>query len=665
MIITIISAVAQFGVSVNHNMVDYLPEDTPSMEATNLMEEEFDQPIMNARVMLHDVLITEATTYKQQLEQIDGVSNVMWLDDVLDLKRPLEMANRDTVESYYQNQNALFSVHISEGDEVEAIDEIYQLFGNQVAITGDALDTATSQKMAGNETMYAAALLIPIIIIILVLSTTSWVEPVFFLTAIGVSVLINMGTNIFLGEISFITQSVAPILQLAVSLDYAIFLLHSFADYRKQESDPKAAMKLAMNQSFPAIIASASTTFFGFMALSFMEFGIGADLGINLVKGIALSFLSVMIFLPALTLLFYKWIDRTQHRPIVPEYKNIGKRVIKLRFPVFLLVVLMIVPAFLAQNHTSFLYGFGDQPDHTRAGSDQIAIEEEFGKNTPMVVLVPNGDMAKEEELVQQLENINHISSVISYVNTVSPAIPTNFLDESLTEQFYSDEYSRITLHTNTEPEGEVAFSLVEDVRETSETYYDDVHLLGKTVTLYDMKNVVEQDNTLVNILTVVTIAIVLLLTFRSLSIPVVLLLTIQSAVWLNLSVPYFTDTPLVYVGYLIISTVQLAATVDYGILFTEYYMKIRRDMPALQAIKKTINHKTFSIFISASILSSVGFILGITSTNPIVSSIGMLLGRGALLAFILVVFFLPAMLLIFDKVIERTTLKANFYKGE
>ncbi|MCA0970527.1 MMPL family transporter [Halobacillus litoralis] len=646
-------------------MVDYLPEKSPSMEATDLMKEEFDEPVENARVMVKDVSVTEALDYKKQLEDIDGVENVMWLDDVIDLKVPLEMANENTVESYYENQSALFSISIEEEKEVEATDAIYELIGEENAVAGEAVNTAVSQKMTGSESMYAAALLIPIIIIILVLSTSSWMEPVFFLIAIGVSVLINLGTNIFIGEISFVTQSVAPILQLAVSLDYAIFLLHSFSDYRKETNNPVEAMELAMKRSFPAIIASASTTFFGFTALTFMDFGIGADLGLNLLKGILLSFLSVMIFLPALTLMFYKWIDRTQHRSFVPDFKGIGKYVMKLRIPSFILLVIAIVPAFLAQSETSFIYGTGEQPDNTRAGQDVQAIQEEFGKNMPMVLLVPEGDRAKEEELVQDLENMPLVSSVMSYVNIVSPAIPPDYLEESTTESFYSGDYARITLYTETDAEGEEAFSLVEDVKETADSYYEETHLLGESVTLYDMKNIVQEDNTLVNTLTVIAVALVLIITFRSISIPLVLLVTIQVSVWVNLSFPYFTETPLVYVGYLLISTIQLAATVDYAILFTEYYNHLRKEMPALAAIKKTIDDKIFAIFVSAAILSSVGFILWITSTNPIVSSIGLLLGRGALLAFLMVVFVLPALLVIFDGVIRRTTLKANFYKGK
>ncbi|AST89909.1 RND transporter [Sutcliffiella cohnii] len=663
-IVTVISTAAQFFVSVNYNMVDYLPEDAQSTQALTIMEDEFTASVPNTRVMIHDVTVQEALLFKEQLSKIEGVTDVIWLDDVMDLKMPLEMADQETVESYFKDGKALFSISVDNGAEVEATDAIYEMIGENDAIAGEAVDTATSQKMAGTESMYAAALLVPIIILILVLSTTSWIEPVFFLTAIGVSVLINLGTNIFIGEISFVTQSVAPILQLAVSLDYAIFLLHSFADYRKKTNNPEEAMQLAMKKSFPAITASAATTFFGFTALMLMQFEIGSDLGLNLVKGILLSFISVMVFLPALTLMFYKWMDKTKHKSFVPSFKGTGEKVLKLKMPSLILVFAILVPAFLAQSNTQFTYGLGDQPETTRAGSDFKLIEETFGESTPLVLLVPKGDLVKEAQLVEELENVDHVTSVISYVNAIGSVIPPEYLDETITKDFFSENYSRIILYTSVGKEGDVPFSIVETVQEEAAYYYDnEALLLGESVTLYDIKNTVARDNVVVNTLTVVTIAIVLLVTFKSISIPLVLLITIQSAVWINLSVPYFTNTPLVFVGYLIISTVQLAATVDYAILLSEAYNEHRKEMPALQAIKKTLDEKIFSISISASILSSVGFILWITSSNPIVSSIGLLLGRGALLAFIMVVCFLPAMLLVFDKVINKTTLKANFYE--
>ena len=665
-IITFICVGLQFFVSVNYDMKDYLPEDSPSTEAIDVMEDEFSSSVPNANVMMKDMTVQEALQFKKELEDIDGVSDVTWLDDAIDTKMPLEMVDDELVETYYKDGNALFSFNIRDGEEVEITDKVYDLIGEDNALTGDALDNATQQKAAFSETMFAAGLLVPIIIIILVLSTTSWLEPVFFLTAIGVSVLINLGTNIFLGEISYVTQSVAPILQLAVSLDYAIFLLHSFQDYRDEGHPPQEAMHLAIGRSFPAIIASASTTFFGFIALTFMNFEIGSDLGLNLVKGIVLSFLSVMIFLPALTLMFYKGIDKTQHKPFIPKFKHVGKFVMKIRIPVVLIVVLLLVPAFLAQNQITFIYGIGEQEETTRPGLDESEIEDVFGKNTDIVLLVPRGDVATEERLVSDVNDLKHVTNTLSYVTAVSAVIPEEYIDEDVKEEFYSEHYSRIIITTDLGDEGEEAFEVIEEVKEIADNYYGaDYYTLGESVTLYDMKNVVEKDNTVVNLLTVVTIAFVLLVTFKSLMFPVLLLLTIQASVWINLSVPYFTDEPLVFIGYLIVSTVQLAATVDYAILLTVEYRDNRKIMPAFPAVKKTLDDKLFSIVISASILSSVGFILWITSSDPIVSSIGLLLGRGALLAFMMVVLLLPAMLVLLDKIIEKSTWKARFFQEE
>lgn len=665
-ITALFAAVAQFFVSTNYNMVDYLPDDAPSTEGMALMEEEFRSAMPNTNVLIHDVSIQEAIRYKEQLAGIDGVSDVSWLDDVFDIRIPLEMADSGLIETYYKDRDALFSLTIDSGAEVAATDAIYSLIGEENAVTGEAVNTATSQNMTGSESLYAAALLVPIIIIILVLSTKSWVEPLFFLTAIGVSVLINLGTNIFLGEVSFVTQAVAPILQLAVSLDYAIFLLHTFSDELDQHQSPQEAMAKALRKSLPVIFVSALTTFFGFMSLMLMDFGIGGDLGFNLVKGIVFSFISVVVFLPALTLTFYKWIEKTKHRSLVPSFKGSGAKLLKLRIPALVIVLLLLVPSFLAQSSTTFLYGLGDLPEQTRAGGDAKQVEETFGQSTPIVLLVPNDDIAKEEKLVQELEQIPYVESVLAYANMVGAAIPSDFLNDELTSDFHSENYSRITVYTSAGVEGDIPFALVEQTREIAQSYYGDTfYTLGESATLYDMKETISKDNQLVNIVTIITIAVVLMFMFRSISIPIILLLTIQAAVWINLSVPYFTNDPLVFVGYLIVSTVQLAATIDYAILLMETYKHHRRTMPSFAAVKQALDEKLFPIAVSASILSSVGFILWFTSSNPTVSSIGLLLGRGAALAFLLVILFLPAFLLIADRFIEKTTHRANFYKEE
>ncbi len=656
-------------VNVNYNMVDYLPEDAQSTKALRLMEEEFEGGVPGTRVMIKDVSIQEALDYKEKLGQIEGVSSVLWLDDAADLKTPLEVMDQKTVETYYKDNTALFSVAIEDRMEAEAVADIYELIGEDNAAVGDAVTTAASQTMAFTECMRAILILVPIILLILILSTESWLEPLFFLVAIGVSVLINMGTNLFFGEISFVTQSVSPILQLAVSLDYAIFLLHSFDRHRKEltasdvsESEGRPivnlAMKMAMKDSFTVIAASAATTLFGFLALTFMNFQIGVDLGINLVKGIVLSFLSVMFFLPAFTLCFYKWIDKTRHRPFLPKGKKLGKGILKARIPVGILALLLLIPCYLAQGRTDFTYGMGSMPDSIRCGRDERMITEAFGESNPMVLLVPRGEPAKEKILTEKLKGLLHVNGVMSYAGTVGAAIPPEYLGEEITGQFYSEHYSRFIIYGDTLQEGDEAFHLVEQIQDTAKELYgeEEVYSCGMSVNLYDMKNTVETDNRRVNLLAVLSIGLVLLVTFKSLTLPLLLLLSIETAIFINLSVPYFDGSSLCYIGYLVINTVQLGATVDYAILLTDTYHGNRKEWKAKEAMEKTIGSVFFSILVSAAIMTAAGMCLWLTSSNPIVSALGLLLGRGTILSMLLVLGFLPAVLLVFDKVIWKTT---------
>jgi predicted RND superfamily exporter protein len=660
-VLAALAAVLQLGVSVNYNMTDYLPEKAPSTETLTLLEREFPDAIPNARVMLRDVTVTQALAVKQQLAAIDGVTDVVWLDDVLDLKTPLETADKSTVETYYKDGDALLSLTIRKGDEVAVTDKIYGIIGPEGALAGNAVDLAEAQKLTGSETRMAMIILIPVIILILIVTTQSWLEPVLYLASIGISVLINMGTNIIFGEISFLTNAISPILQLAVSLDYAIFLLHSFEDFRKQTADPSEAMQLAMKQSFSSVAASAATTFFGFMALMFMKFRIGSDLGIVLVKGIILSFLSVMVFLPALTLACLKLLDRTKHKRLLPELGRAGKALVKLRIPALILVALLIVPGYLAQRQNNFVYGASTLAASSRSGADTEAIEGQFGRETAIVLLVPRGDPAREALLCQALKDTGHVTGVVSYATMVGVKIPDAFLDAAVSRRFYSDNYSRIIVYTDTADEGSGAFDTVDRVTSLARSYYDTVYATGQSVLLYDMKNVVTADNTAVNLIAIATILLVLLLTFRSASIPLVLIITIETAIWINLSVPYFAGSQLVYIGYLVINTVQLGATVDYAILTTNHYAMNRRLLPKKEALMKTYGQVITPVLTSGAILALAGFALKMTSTNQIVAEMGLLLGRGTLLSMLMTLVFLPGVLSVFDRLIQKTTYQAGF----
>lgn len=661
--IALFSVLCVLQVPVNYSLTDYLPKDSQSTKALRIMDEEFSQPVPNARVMINNISLTEALEYKSSISRIDGVLQVQWLDDVLSLKEPIEIADQDLVDDYYKDGSALFFVTIKKGFEVSATDAIYELIGADNSIAGEAVNTAVTRRLAFSEGIKAFAVLIPIVLVILLFTTQSWIEPLLFLTSIGISVLINMGTNIFLGEISFMTLAISPILQMAVSLDYAIFLLHSFSDYRSQTDDAKKAMQLAMKRAFPAIIASALTTLFGFFALVFMKFRIGSDLGINLVKGILLSFASVMVFLPALTLCCYQLIDRTKHRQILPKFTRIGNVFIKLRIPCLFLLAVLILPCFLAQGKSSFLYGFGSLSPNSRGGSDEAKIEARFGKSTNLVLLVPKGYPAKEALLCDELAAIDHVKQVISYTTMADASIPEDYLDSDTVDQFYSKNYCRIILYTDTPEEGDEAFTTVRQIQEMAVSYYGDaVYSCGQSANLLDMKNVIVADTVIVNLIAIGSIALVLFFTFRSLLLPVILLFTIESAIWINLAVPYFLGDSICYLGYLVINTVQLGATVDYAILFTDHYLKLRTEHPRKRALLLTYQETFLSILISAATLSFAGFVVSYTSTNPIVSDLGMLLGRGTLLSMAMVVCILSQLLYLLDRAVEKTTLQARFY---
>ncbi|NLV86501.1 MAG: MMPL family transporter, partial [Clostridiales bacterium] len=573
-IISVVCLFLFFFVDVNYNMVDYLPSDAQSTQALKIMENEFSESMPNASLMLENVSLMEAFEYKEKLLAIEGVTQVMWLDDVMDISQTLEMGDKEIIEGFYKDDKALFSITIAKGLEKEACNEILSLIGDDNALTGDAPALVFIRETTASTVIKAFAILLPVIILILILSTTSWLEPLLFLLAIGISIVINMGTNIIFGEISFMTNSISPILQLACSLDYAVFLLHSFQDHRKKCADVNKAMGYAMKESMSTVAASAATTLFGFLALLFMNFGIGADLGISLAKGIIFSFISVMVFLPALILSTYKLIDKTQHRAFMPDFGNINKVLSKVAIPAVLIVTILLVPTFLGQRKTDFLYGNETIDPNTRYGRDTLAIEEQFGKSTVMAILVPKGETAKEEMLCNELCELDHITSIMAYAANVGAAIPPEYLGDDITGQFYSENYARIIAYTDTAAEGDVAFNAVESINEITKRYYgDDFYTLGQSANLYDMKDIVQKDNVLVNWIAVIAIFVVLLITFKSAILPFILVLTIEAGIWINLSIPYFTATPINFLGYLVISTVQLGATVDYAILLTNTYL--------------------------------------------------------------------------------------------
>ena len=654
-------------VKVNYDMNDYLPADSPSTQALSLMEEEFEGGVPNARVMIEDISIPQALKYKEKIQGIDGVTDVLWLDDTIDITEPLEVQDKKSIESYYKENNALYTVTINEDKGIEAVDSLRDLIGEDGYLEGTAVNTAVAAESTVKEISKIVMFTIPIVIVILLITTNSWFEPLVLLLAIGVSILLNAGSNIIFGTISFVTSGAGNILLLAVSLDYSVFLLHRFEENRDQGLDPKESMAQALKQSTGSILSSGLTTGISFAALILMRFKIGPDLGIALAKGIVLSLMTVFVLLPVLVLKTYKILEKTRHKALLPDFKKFGRVVSKAMIPLVIIFAIVIVPSFLAQTKNNYYYGaehiFGLD---TELGQDSKKIAEKFGQSNAMVLMVENRDLAKQIDMSTKLQEIPELTDIISFVDTVGAEIPPAYLEESTLNRLESENYSRMVLTVSTEYEGERAFEIIEEIRNIGEDYFPgSYYLAGESASTYDLMDTITEDNLRVNLISIGAVFIVLALTFKSLIIPFILVLSIETAVWINLSIPYFNETTLFYFSYLIVGVIHLGATVDYAILMTSRYLENREKLKRKEAVKETISNVTVSVLTSGSAIVVVGSLLGYITTHGILMQLGSLLARGAVFSMLIVFFVLPGLLYIFDKAIQKLSKGLNFINEE
>ena len=653
-LLTIICLFLAQKVAVNYDINDYLPDDTHSTVSINIMENEFEGGIPNARAMVSDVSIPEALSVKEELENVEGVTSVLWLDDSVDVTLPLSSLDQDTVETYYKDNTALFTITIKESEFINAVADIREIIGEDNALEGTAVSTADATTKTVSEVMVVTVIAVLFVLFVLTLTTHSWAEPFIILIGLGVAIAINNGTNLIFGEISFITNAAGSVLQLAVSLDYSVFLLHRFEECKQEQDTPAKAMVDALCKSISSISSSGLTTVIGFLALVLMRFKIGPDLGLALAKGVAISLIVVFLFMPAFILVTQKWINKTKHRYFMPSFRGLGKVVQKIAVPMAFLFALVIVPSYIASSANGYYYGashiFGED---TQLGADTAKIQKVFGENDSYVLMVPAGDTAKETKLSYELHELPEVKNIISYVDLAGAEIPLSYLDENTLSQLISDNYSRMVISSEIAYEGEETFALVQEIRDIAEKYYPgEYYLAGQGVSTYDLMKTVTADMTKVNLIAIAAVFFVLVLTLKSVSLPAILVLSIETAIWLNLSIPYFYGSNIFYLAYLIISSIQLGATVDYAILMTDRYKENRQTLPKKEAVVQTISDVTVSILTSGLTLTVVGFLLSGFSSNQLLAQLGLFIGRGAVFSLSIVIFVLPGVLYIFDRVV-------------
>ena len=649
------SLLAMFFVNVNYDLTEYLPDDAESSIGIDVMEQEFGYP-GTARVMIKDVSLYEAKQYKDKLEAVDGVDQVLWCDSAVNIYSGEDFIDEEEIRDYYKDGCAVMDVTFVESDDSDrtsrAIDEMEEITGEKGCFTGMAVQNKSLSSTLESEMSRILVVAVVMIFTVLCITTSAWTEPILFLFVMGVAVLLNKGTNIFIGTISFMTDNVAIILQLATSMDYSIFLLDAFSRERENGATDEEAIVTAIEEAINSIFASSLTTVVGFLALVFMKFTIGFDLGLVLAKGIVFSLLTVVFFMPAMILKFAKWNDTTRHRSFLPPFQKFSRRAYHMRY-VTLAVMLLLTPfAYVAQGMNDYLYGNSSvgAAEGTAVYESNEEITEIFGRSNMLLALYPNTSPVTEAALTEDIEALPYVKSVTSMANTLPDGVPEEFLPESMTEQLHTEDACRMLIYIRTKEESDLAFQCTDEIRGILESYYPEgSYLVGQTPSTQDIKTTITADNIKVNALSLAGVFLVVMASFRSLIIPVVVMIPIEVAIFYNMAVPYLTGDSLVYMGYIIVSSIQLGATVDYSILLTNNYQKARRTMTKSEACMTAIARSCPSILTSGSIITLAGYIVHFISTTAAIGDLGHLIGRGGLFSMILVLTALPALLAMAD----------------
>lgn len=669
--LTVICACLIPQVKIDANMSDYLPPTAKSSQDLDAMKRIYGNDIANARVYVTGISLPDAKALDKSLKGEKGVISVTWLGDEVDVDQPLETQDADTIADWYDGKGYLFQAVLKSGVKQSQIDRIRALAkavpgAKTVAIDGSAADDAANMATINTDMGKIMTIAVIVVLVVVALNTTSYLHPIVMLLTIGVAIVLNMGTNVFRGTISSITQLVASVLQLAVSMDYSIVLLTNFGRAQQETDDQFEAMVSAMTKSFPVILSSAAVTFFGFLSLGAMQFLIGADMGIALAKGIVCSFFSITLLMPCILYNMRGLVAKTMHKPFFRSFHRMAKVCHAGAVPALVIAAVLAVPALLASQSVSFTYGSAANMSPTsQVKIDGDVIDKAFGKSQTWAIMVPAEHWGDENALVDDLQKLPTTKSVLSYSTIASSAMPHQLADKSQIKQLFSGGYSRIVLTSRIPDESKQAFDLVKKVRSLCRARYGSTYrLVGNAVSYADIKSVTSVDSTTVKLASILAIGAVLLVMFRSLSIPVILILAIEVSIWMNEAVPYLMGQTINFVAFLVIDAVQLGAAVDYAIIFTEEYLARRRRMPKAEASIQSIEKTAQPIMTSSSILilACLGIYLSVSS--PMIQQVGMLIARGALISVILIFFVLPLLFTLLDGFVRVTSYKIGFYRG-
>ena len=649
---------------INYDILSYLPSDIETMKGQDIMLDEFGKGGFSL-VMLDGMDDKDVEKVKEKIEKVDHVCDVLWYDTLADVSLPKEVLPDDIYDFFNTDNSTMMAVFFDEATSadgsLEAVKEIRSIAGEQCFVSGMSSVVEDIKDLTMQEAPMYVVIAVILTSIILALTMDSFLIPLFFMLSVGMAIIYNMGTNFIQGEISFITEALAAVLQLAVTIDYSIFLWHSYKEEKeKHPGDNKEAMAVAIGKTITSVVSSSITTVAGFLALCFMSYELGMDMGIVMAKGVVIGVICCITVLPSMILVFDKALEKTMHKDLVPSLEKPSKFIIKHHAAFIVLFIVVLIPAVYGQINTNVYYNLTDTlPKDLNSVIANTKLDEEYHMATTHMLLV-DADMKPKEvnSMLDEMGKVDGVSFSMSLDTLIGPSIPREMVPDSVTKILKSDKWQLMLVGSEYKVASDEENAQIDELSKILKSYDKDGMLIGEAAATKDLIDITDHDFKVVNIVSIAAIFIIILIALRSVSLPIILVAVIEFAITVNMGVPCFTNTTIPFIASVVIGTIQLGATVDYAILMTTRYKTERNaGKDKHEAVTIALSTSMKSIMVSALGFFASTFGVGVYSSVDMISQLCTLMSRGAIISMITVICILPSMLMLFDKVIINTTM--------
>ena len=656
------SAIGFLKTDINYDILSYLPNDLSTTQAEEILKDNFDCGSL-AMLIIENMKDKDVSKLKEKLTTVEGVNDVLWIDDFLDLSVPKEMLPKDIKDLLYTENSTLMVIKLEEGSAalktLNAVEEIRSITGKQAFLSGMASIIKDTKDISDKETPLYVIVAVILTLIVLTFTMDSFVTPFIFLISIGFAIIYNFGTNIIFGEISYITKALSAVLQLGVTMDYSIFLLHRYDEEREKYDNHIDAMAIAIQNTTTSVFGSSLTTIAGFLALCSMDLALGMDMGLVMAKGVLLGVICTVTVLPALILIFDNQIHKYKHKPILPTFKKSSQIVVKNYKLLVVLFLILFIPSIIGSNNAKVYYNLDESlPDDLPSIVSTNKLKNDYNMNSTNIILIKDSlKTYKVEQMVKEIESLDGINSVIALEKFIGPSIVQDIIPKDLIKSVKSGGYEQLLVNSEYRAATDEAGVQIDKLNKIVYKYDKDGLVGGEAPLTDDLIKIADRDFKIVSLVSIVAIFIIIAVVFKSISLPIILVLAIESAIFINLGIPYYTGTVEPFIASIVIGTIQLGATVDYAILLTSRYKEeLAINSNKFDAMKASIQSSARSIVTSALSFFSATIGVGLISKLEMISALCDLMARGAIISMFIIIFMLPAILLVCNKFIIKTS---------